>query len=330
MERSMEKSSAEIQREIDVDRLRIEDRIGAIQERMSPGQLVDEVLAYAKGTGSGEYVSNLGKALKENPLPVALMGVSLAWLIAKQGQSKTLASQNSIQVATGEFPLYAAVGGVRRIGSPEQSDGKFYSYFTDEAGTRFKAVTDEAGRRAGNFIDEAGKTYRGFTDAAGKHISQMTDDAGAAIDASTGWLSDTWEQVKDAVGEVTQKATETAGALSNRTSSAGTQLADGTTRLNDAIITHFRDQPLVGGALAFAMGAAIGAALPHTEREDQVLGKAADDLKDSAKAQASDAIDRGKEVASNIGDQVLAAASEIHDSAKDRIVQGIDQIQENR
>ena len=96
----MEKSSAEIQREIDANRVRIENRIGAIQERMSPGQLVDEVLAYAKGTGSGEYVSNLGKALKDNPLPVALMGVSLAWLIAKQGQSATSASQTTTAAST--------------------------------------------------------------------------------------------------------------------------------------------------------------------------------------------------------------------------------------
>jgi hypothetical protein len=46
---STEKTASELQREIDVDRQRIGDRIEAIQERMSPGQLIDEVLAYAKG-----------------------------------------------------------------------------------------------------------------------------------------------------------------------------------------------------------------------------------------------------------------------------------------
>ncbi len=56
MENSIEKTSSELQREIDADRLRIEDRIDAIQERMSPGQLIDEMLAYAKSSGGGEYV----------------------------------------------------------------------------------------------------------------------------------------------------------------------------------------------------------------------------------------------------------------------------------
>ena len=67
MANSIEKTSSDLQREIDADRQRIGDRIDAIQERMSPGQLVDEVLAYAKGSGGGEYVRNLGQALKDNP-----------------------------------------------------------------------------------------------------------------------------------------------------------------------------------------------------------------------------------------------------------------------
>src|SRR5215217_6826033 len=99
------RTSADLQREIDADRQRIEQRIGAIQERMSPGQLVDEVIAYAKDSGGGEYVSNLGKALKANPLPVALMGVSLAWLMAKQG----IPSQTSAS-AEEEYRLYVAQG----------------------------------------------------------------------------------------------------------------------------------------------------------------------------------------------------------------------------
>ncbi|MFB2602492.1 DUF3618 domain-containing protein, partial [Rhizobium phaseoli] len=83
METSSDKTSLELQREIDQDRQRLGERINAIKERMSPGQLVDEVIAYAKNSGGSEFVGNLGRALKENPLPVALMGVSLAWLMAK-------------------------------------------------------------------------------------------------------------------------------------------------------------------------------------------------------------------------------------------------------
>ena len=131
MDSSSEKSSADIQRDIDDDRKRIEARIGAIQERMSPGQLVDEVLAYAKGSGGGEYVSNLGKALKDNPLPVALMSVSLAWLIAKQGTTTTAKAASTYD---DDYPLYSAQGAIRRVGSPEEIGGARYSHFADDAG----------------------------------------------------------------------------------------------------------------------------------------------------------------------------------------------------
>jgi hypothetical protein len=289
MAHSSERTSADLQREIDADRQRIEQRIGAIQERMSPGQLVDEVIAYAKNSGGSEYVSNLGRALTTNPLPVALMGVSLAWLMAKQGTS----SQTSIATASAEedCPLYVAQGSVRRMGPPEDIDGERYSHFTDDAGQRFKARTDESGHRAGHFIDATGKTYRGFVDATGKHISHITDEAGMALDTATGWASDTWRMMKTAVGTVGHTATSASGAASK----AGSSLVDQSTRLNEAILTHLRDQPLVGGALAFAVGAAIGAALPHTDTEDQALGEVAEKAKEGVATQAMDLVDKGKE-----------------------------------
>ncbi len=325
MENSSEKSSAEIQREIDDDRKRIEARIGAIQERMSPGQLVDEVLAYAKGSGGGEYVSNLGKALKDNPLPVALMGVSLAWLIAKQGTS-TPAKVTSIYEE--DYPLYSAQGAVRRVGPPEEIGGARYSHFADDAGQRFKALTDETGRRAGNFIDASGKTYRGFSDAAGKQISQISDEAGALLDASTGWASDTWKQVKDTASGLAQKVSDATGTVSTSASTVGTSLQDQTARLNEVILKQFREQPLVGGALAFAVGAAIGAALPHTDKEDEMLGDAADTLKANVSDQASGLVDQGKEIASDAYDKAVAVASEVHDTAKERIVNEVDQFKD--
>lgn len=202
MDDLQEKSAADIQREIDVDRQRIGARIDAIQERMSPGQLVDEVLAYAKGSGGGEYARDLGKSHKANPLPVALIGVSLAWLMAKQG---TETPGPSSSTDNDDYPLYPARGSVRRIGPPEEIGGARYSHFTDEAGQLFKALTDESGHRAGNFVDAAGKAYRGFVDSTGKQISQITDEAGALLDASTGWASETWQQVKDAAGVVGQR-----------------------------------------------------------------------------------------------------------------------------
>ncbi|MBB3302555.1 ElaB/YqjD/DUF883 family membrane-anchored ribosome-binding protein [Rhizobium sp. BK077] len=320
METSTEKTSADLQREIDQDRQRIGDRIDAIQERMSPGQLVDEVLAYAKGTGGGEYVSNLGQALKANPLPVALMGVSLAWLMAKG----TPASPPASHQPEPEYPLYPANGPVRRLGPPETENGSRYSHFADSSGKRLKALTDETGHRAGHFVDEAGKTYRGFADATGRHVDQITDETGAIFDAATGWAAEKWEQAKSAASGMSARASAAASSLSAQSSSAATSLQEQTSKLNEMILKQFRDQPLVGGALAFAVGAAIGAALPHTDTEDEWLGEASDSTTDTLSARALDVVDQGKEVATEVYEKVASVASDAHDAVKERVATEVD------
>ncbi|CAN7699994.1 DUF3618 domain-containing protein [Rhizobium sp. LjRoot98] len=320
-----EKTSADLQREIDRDRERIGQRIDAIQERMSPGQLVDEVIAYAKGSGGAEYVNNLGHALKNNPLPVALMGVSLAWLMAK-GSTSTEANAAPSQVS--DYPLYQANGPVRRLGPPEYEFGSRYSHFSDNSGKRLRALTDEAGRRAGHFVDEAGTTYRGFADASGKQIDHIMDETGAAFDAASGWLSEKWEQTKNTVSSIGTAASDTAHSMSDRASSTASSVRGQTDKLNEMILTQFRDQPLVGGALAFAVGAAIGAALPHTEVEDKLVGDAADSTKEMVSAEARVGMEKTKEMASDLSAKVVDAASTAHDDLRDRVVEEVDALRQ--
>jgi ElaB/YqjD/DUF883 family membrane-anchored ribosome-binding protein len=321
METSTDKTSAELEREIEHDRQRLGDRINAIQERMSPGQLVDEVLAYAKSSGGSEFVGNLGSALKENPLPVALMGVSLAWLMAKGSPSSTAPSTSP----TGpDFALYPVQGPVRRIGPPTSIGGVRYSHFGDGSGKQLKALTDETGRRAGHFMDETGKTYRGFVDASGKQVNQILDETGAIFDSASGWAAEKWEQAKTAAQDIADRAAGTASSLTSRTSSAATNLQEQTTQLNAMILTQFRDQPLVGGALAFAVGAAIGAALPSTETEDEFAGEVSDAAKEAMSAETSELVDRGKAVASEVYDRAVAVASETHDEIKDRLSEEVE------
>ncbi|MBB5664005.1 ElaB/YqjD/DUF883 family membrane-anchored ribosome-binding protein [Rhizobium leguminosarum] len=319
METSTDKTSAELQREIERDRQRLGDRLDAIQERMSPGQLVDEVLAYARNSGGSEFVGNLGRTLKENPLPVALIGVSLAWLMAKGSPSTTAPDSREP-----EYDLYPVQGPVRRLGPPTSIGGVRYSHFSDGSGRQLKALTDETGRRAGHFMDDTGKTYRGFVDASGKQVNQILDETGAIFDAASGWAAEKWEQVKTTAHDIAERAAGTASSLTSRTTSAATNLQEQATELNTLILTQFRDQPLVGGALAFAVGAAIGAALPSTETEDELAGEASDAAKDALGAQSSELFDRGKAVASDVLERAVGVASDAHDEIKDRLSEEVD------
>lgn len=299
--------SAEIEQEIAQDRQRIEERLDAIQQRMSPGQLVDEALAYVKSSGGGEYASNLGAAVKNNPIPLALMGVSLAWLLAgPKTNSAPYAASNS----DNEHPLATTAGDLRRIGPPEAVGSSRYSHFTDATGSRFKALTDETGRRAGHFVDAGGKTFRGFADASGQQIHDIRDETGKLFDEASGWVSNTWQSI-----------TASAGKASDSFSKAGSSAADMSSQLNDAVLKHFKDQPLVGGALAFALGAAIGAALPHTRAEDEALGETSDRLKSTVSTEVSKTVEKVGDTASAISEKAVAVASDIHDAARVRVAE---------
>lgn len=76
-------TAADLEREVAEERTRVEETIGAIQRRLTPGQLVDEITAYAQETGTG-FAADLGKTIRENPIPAALVGVGLLWFILAQ------------------------------------------------------------------------------------------------------------------------------------------------------------------------------------------------------------------------------------------------------
>ena len=67
--------------EIHRTRGELERTLTAIEHRLTPGQLVDQGVDYLRQSGANEFVQNLGGAAKQNPLPVALVGIGLAWLM---------------------------------------------------------------------------------------------------------------------------------------------------------------------------------------------------------------------------------------------------------
>lgn len=329
---SEHKNSADLQREIEMQRDKVESTIDEIQAKLSPGQLVDELLAYTKG-GGGEFVSTLQRQVTANPLPVALLGVSLAWLMAKPQDNP--APRNSDQAwddsinrnrgysvsdddEYGDYPVTIITGtSLQRRSMATDAHGRNVSEFADEAGKTFNALSDESGRRAGHFIDETGARFKGFTSSTGERIGHFRDEAGNLLDEATGWASHTWQKAREKLHDARDAANSHA---SEGRSSAGQ--AAGAARaqfdnLNQTILHQFRDQPLVGGALAFALGAALGSTLPHTQQEDALMGEAADAIKGKAGELAVDAYEQGKAKAAEVYEGASEKAAELYQEVKD-------------
>ena len=76
----MSPSARQIEREVEATRANLEETVEALKDKLSLGQIVDEAARYFDDTGGSRLVSNLGAQVRDNPLPLLLVGVGLASL----------------------------------------------------------------------------------------------------------------------------------------------------------------------------------------------------------------------------------------------------------
>lgn len=301
------KSSAELEREVDQQRHRLEQTITEIQSRLSPGQLMDQALSYTKN-GGGKFASNLGHSVTANPLPATLLGVSLAWLM--MGNRK---GGNGHDHARTSYPLATTTGtGLQRVSHTADESGDWYSEFVDDAGRKYRARSDEAGRRLGHFMDETGRLFSGFVDDAGQRVQKFRDESGNALDNATGWASETWQGIRD-------KFSGGANNLAGSASHLGGDVRHRADRLGHTVSRTLEEQPLLAGALAFAAGAALAAALPHTRQEDELVGEQSDRMKDEAGNMAGRVYGKSKEQAAEVYEDASEKAGELYRHAKSTV-----------
>src|SRR5947209_600677 len=102
-------NAQQLEAQSELQRREIENTIGELRRRLSPGQLVDELLAYTKD-GGGQFLSNLGRQATANPLPVTLMGAGLTWLLLCDSQNAQSASSSAGKMSSDEERLRAGDG----------------------------------------------------------------------------------------------------------------------------------------------------------------------------------------------------------------------------
>jgi ElaB/YqjD/DUF883 family membrane-anchored ribosome-binding protein len=84
-----------ILKEIERTREEMDSTLTAIEHRLTPGQLVDQGIDYLRKSGANEFVQNLAGQVKHHPLPVTLVGIGIAWLMATGRQQQSAGSSSS-------------------------------------------------------------------------------------------------------------------------------------------------------------------------------------------------------------------------------------------
>jgi hypothetical protein len=199
------KSSAEIEREIEVQRSRVSSTIDEIQEQLSPGQLIDQVMAMTK-TNGGEFAKNLGNSITSNPLPVALIGASLIWLISGTGQS-----HRPDVPARRNPPL-----GHRWGDSDALRDEVYAGYRGDHRSPldKAKAIGSDVASKVSGIADQIGGTI-------GDTIGELGDSAGQVGESLAGVAEQAGQAFDDVRDQATRATNSVTHVLENQPLVAG-------------------------------------------------------------------------------------------------------------
>lgn len=88
----MASQSERLERQSRQTRARLSETIEALRGRMTAGQVIDQVAEYARsGAQHGpvaDFFRNLGREVRDNPLPLTLIAIGVAWLVVATSLSR--------------------------------------------------------------------------------------------------------------------------------------------------------------------------------------------------------------------------------------------------
>jgi ElaB/YqjD/DUF883 family membrane-anchored ribosome-binding protein len=159
------------------------------------------------------------------------------------------------------------------------------------------------------------------------------DGSGGSLERAKSTMSDAKNRVSDTGHRLMDKASEMTGRARDAAHGARTRISgsagSGRERMNDlsqrsqqqyyrarASFGHMlEEQPLVLGAIGLAIGAVLGATVPATRREDEMMGSMRDDLLEKAKETGREHSQTLKESAQRVADTARQEAQRVGSEA---------------
>ena len=293
-----EEQVTEIRESIEQTRADMTETIDELQERLSPShlkeQVREQVIEQYKQAKETVREATIGKVedmvervsdtmyetrrsivdtVTGNPIPSALVGIGLAWLWMNR-RNDSGSTRRRYDDRYRSAPSYDEIGPRYRSGGGSrnlQQDGGEGSDFDTDTSRNFA-------RKEGNAVSEvAGQIQGAASNLAGKAratISGVVDQA----QESAGYFADVAQHQAQRVEQ----------------------------RFNAAL----RENPLAIGAVALALGTAVGLAVPQTRKESEWMGEARDTLVDKAQSVTQDAMEQVQQVAQKVTDELMPPGSE--------------------
>lgn len=89
----MTRLSEQLERDAEIARSRLAGDLDELRHRMTPGQIVDEVSEYARGSPVAEFLRNLLRDIQNNPMPLLLIGAGVGWAVINSTRTRQPVSE---------------------------------------------------------------------------------------------------------------------------------------------------------------------------------------------------------------------------------------------
>jgi len=240
-------SSSEIRADIDQTRASVGDKIDQLQARLDPNRLkqqaqetVQEMLNDTAGsmteyvkTHKDEMVTSLADAARRNPLPTALIGLGLGWLILEsmagnRPQEERRQQSSSHNYVGGYVPQGAGLATERAYYPPRSNEGYYAS--TDWSRSGYPAgAQNRPGFQSGQEYSQgynqeprqpSGNGHQQGENPLAKATGAVKDTVGDVTDRVSDTVGDVKDRVSDTVGDVTERVSNAVGDVKDRVNEA--------------------------------------------------------------------------------------------------------------
>lgn len=258
-------NSAQIQHEAEAQRAALSSTLGQLRDGMTTSALSAELVGVLRDS-SLSLVRSLAESARGNPGAALLIGAGLTMMLTRTTGAdvmSTAASALKSATSAGADAAMAAAGSAR-------------------------AVAGSAADKAKSLAGQATGTVAGMTDKVSGFVS---DAASALKDQAAGTAESLRGKAGDQVDHARQILEDGKHTAEHLNEDASRLAADTKQSLSRLV----EEQPILVAAIGTALGALLGAALPVSQAERQVLGKV-----------GAEAVDKGR----NVLEAAKAAAGE--------------------
>jgi Protein of unknown function (DUF3618) len=293
-------SSDEIRSDIRGTRRDMDQTLDQLGERLHPRHLLDDVLDLFRNTPEGSASRNqftqtskrvgrtVAAELKEHPLPALLIGAGLLWWIIDANTDGDDGEAHVEQRERGRRQRpRVAPRALSYMPTPPYEPHVAYNEPEAYAGEMMEESMGGTGRsmkdKAADMASAAGDKISGAVSAVGNKISDAASSVGETM---SGAASSAGDKMADAGRSARRYSARGAQAVSRQASILGDRFREASD-----------EYPLAVGGAFLAAGLLAGLLLPRTEKEDEWMGEASDELKEQTRFKAEQLAQRGKEAA---------------------------------